>query len=299
MEVERCLLGARRPVPGHGDLSAQRGPIAAHTCGVDIDLIRPLYTQPPAGFVEARSAAVKALKAEGHKEEAAAVAKLRRPKVAEYALNHAVDSDPQLADHWARAVAATEDAQAMAIGSSTAGRLRDQLNELRAATAALLAAAVDGLGEDGEAQRAAIADLLRTLTHRAGAAQVLAAVVGSEQIVPEDLFAGAAMPATDSPRAARPSRTARAKEPKVAGEPSAAAPRVTAEEKAKAAALAKERARVRRGAERAVADAQRRMSAAQAAATDLRDRLEAATQELDDARRDAAAAEEALEQLRD
>jgi len=266
---------------------------------VDIDLIRPLYTQPPAGFVEARSAAVKALKAEGHKEEAAAVAKLRRPKVAEYALNHAVDSDPQLADHWARAVAATEDAQAMAIGSSTAGRLRDQLNELRAATAALLAAAVDGLGEDGEAQRAAIADLLRTLTHRAGAAQVLAAVVGSEQIVPEDLFAGAAMPATDSPRAARPSRTARAKEPKVAGEPSAAAPRVTAEEKAKAAALAKERARVRRGAERAVADAQRRMSAAQAAATDLRDRLEAATQELDDARRDAAAAEEALEQLRD
>ena len=254
---------------------------------MDVELIRSLYTRPPAGFVEARTALTKALKAVDDKESAAGVAKLRRPKAAEYALNRAADDDPELAARWARAVATTEAAQATAIGTSDAAGLRDALAELRSATAALQAAALEVLGGDGGAQREAIADLVRSLTHRAGAAQVLAGVVGSEQIVPEEIFAGATAPARPSPAGERSSRSARETD-------KTAAP-VNA--KAQAAALAKERARMRSEAHQAVADAQRRVSAAEAAVKAARRQLDDATRELDAAQRAASAASDTLEHL--
>lgn len=56
-----------------------------------------LYAVPPAGFVAARTAAVKRLRGEGRKEEAKEVAALRRPSVAAAAVNALVRAEDPVA----------------------------------------------------------------------------------------------------------------------------------------------------------------------------------------------------------
>jgi len=170
--------------------------------------LHALYSVPPAEFVATRTALVGALKAEQRKEEAAAVQQLRRPKLAEHALNVAARSEPRVIQRWVHAIAAADAAQSTAIGGGGAAALRDAAAELRNAHAAVLAAAVSTLGDGGAAQRSDINDTLRALAHPDGAPLLQHGVVGSEQLGSLVLFAGAPEPVVKrtSP-AARPSRS--------------------------------------------------------------------------------------------
>lgn len=101
-----------------------------------------VYAQPPAGFVGARSALVRELKAAKRKEDAARVAALRRPTKLAWALGQAVRSAPEAAAAFFAAVAALADPD----------DLRRRTAELRGAVSDLVAA-VEGV-DPGDATAA-------------------------------------------------------------------------------------------------------------------------------------------------
>jgi hypothetical protein len=156
-----------------------------------------LYALAPGEFVAARNAAAKAWKQAGRKDEAAALGALRKPSVVEGALNRTAHRDPVATRAWADATRRADEAQSATIGGADAAALRTAVGELRTATAAMVDAAVDTMGD--ERKRDDIAAYLRTLPV-GGASQVVAGVLGSEVLPEEDLFAGAPTP----PRRARP-----------------------------------------------------------------------------------------------
>lgn len=178
--------------------------------------VRPLYSVPPAEFVAARTALVKALKAEQRKEEAAAVQQLRRPRLAEHGLNVAARNEHEIVARWAAAVAELDAAQSHAIGGGSAAQLRDAAGVLRDAHAAVLKAAVVALGDSGEAQRADINDTLRSLAHPEGVPLLTAGIVGSEQLGDFALFAGAPEPVVHRDRDPSSAKQAGRKQPAVA-----------------------------------------------------------------------------------
>ena len=256
--------------------------------------LHALYSVPPAEFVAARSALVAALKAEQRKEEAVAVQQLRRPRLAEHALNAAARSEPRVIERWVQAVTAADAAQSTAIGGGGAAALRDAAAELREAHAAVLAAAVSALGDSGVAQRADINDTLRALAHPDGAPLLQHGVVGSEQIGNLALFAGAPEPVVrrTDPRAtpAQPSDdTSTTDEPASLTKPAAKidlrALRAL-ERKANAAKAESERA-----------DAA--LTAARATLAAAKEAVAAATTAAAQARTDAREAEASVAELRD
>ncbi len=102
-----------------------------------------LYEVPPAGFVQARNALVKSLKAAGHTDHAAAAAKLSRPTVSVWATN-------QVARRAADLVAELGEATARLQGGVTRDREkyaaainhhRDLLNQVRERVEAVLTGA--------------------------------------------------------------------------------------------------------------------------------------------------------------
>jgi len=100
-----------------------------------------LYEVPPAGFVQARNALVKSLKAGGQREQAEQAAKLPRPTASVWASNQvarrAADLVAQLADATARlqgGVTRDREKYAAAINHH-----RDLLNEVRARVESILA----------------------------------------------------------------------------------------------------------------------------------------------------------------
>ncbi|HVT06633.1 MAG TPA: hypothetical protein VHO67_04210 [Polyangia bacterium] len=105
--------------------------------------IDDLYEVPPAGFVQARNALVKSLKAAGQREQAEQAAKLSRPTASVWASN-------QVARREADLVARLADATARLQGGVTRDREkyaaainhhRDLLNEVRARVESILAEA--------------------------------------------------------------------------------------------------------------------------------------------------------------
>jgi hypothetical protein len=161
------------------------------------DEVVRLYALPVDEFTAARNATAKAWKRDGRKDDAATVARLRRPSVVESALNHAAHRDPATTAAWAAAARRADDAQSATIGGADAAGLRAAVAELRVATSAMVDAAVAAAGDDSK--RDDIATLLRSIP--VGAAhQVEAGVLGSAPRPEDDLFAGAPTP----PPRARP-----------------------------------------------------------------------------------------------
>ncbi len=76
-----------------------------------------LFTMAPAEFVAARNALAKALKADGHRDEAAAVAALRRPTVPDWALNSVALQDPDVVADAVDAAEHLRSVQAAALGT--------------------------------------------------------------------------------------------------------------------------------------------------------------------------------------
>ena len=259
--------------------------------------LHALYSVPPAEFVVARTALVAALKAEQRREEAAAVQQLRRPRLAEHALNAAARSEPRVVERWVHAVVAADAAQSMAIGGGGAAALRDAAAELRDAHAAMLASAVAALGDNGAAQRDDINDTLRALAHPEGAPLLQHGVVGSEQLGDLALFAGAPDPvvrrgtaAEAPPRRGRGRATVTSVDPGEA--PAKPAPKID---------LKRLRA-LERSAASAQADSERAdqaLGAARVALAAAKEAVAVATTAAAQARADARAADAAVTELRD
>jgi hypothetical protein len=108
----------------------------------EIEEIHDLYRVDPAEFVETRAALVKQLRAEGRKDDARVVVKLRKPSAASWALNQVAYDQPDLIAAALEAGDALRDATTETLGGDA--------SNLRAATAAEREAAgavIDAAGQ--------------------------------------------------------------------------------------------------------------------------------------------------------
>jgi hypothetical protein len=270
---------------------------------VSAELIRQLYGTDPAEFVTERNRIAKELKAGGDADLAEAVKGLRRPKLAEHALNRVARDQPDLIRRFTDAAQAAADAQSAAI-TGAKGDLREATAALRQVTVEAASAAVAALvagGSGGEGQRDEITDLLREAI-AAGPELLRAGVLGSAEVeLPAELFAGmpepAARPATASAQQAAPSKS-KSKEKaaaKPAAKPDPVVPRLGAKEARERKAIEAKLDRARRDAHRAVSDIDlaiadveaeittraRRLATLQSQRDGLAATLDAATFELD------------------
>ena len=127
-----------------------------------MDPVDDLYSLPPAEFTAARDALAKRLKAEGDKDAAAEVKKLRRPTVGAWAVNTVARQQPELVEAVYEAGAALGEAQR----ANIKGKARDALRAATAARREAVTAAVRAaVALAGEPQRDAI-----TATFEAAAA---------------------------------------------------------------------------------------------------------------------------------
>jgi hypothetical protein len=245
---------------------------------------RDLYGLDPSEFTAARNQLAKQLKAEGKADESKAIGGLRRPKVAEYALNRVARDDNDVVSRFADAVVSAQRAQAAAIGGD-AGALRDATNELRQANSAVVDAAVRAVsagGGNGDAQRDEIVGVLRQFISGANTAPLVAGVIGSEALIAADeLFVGAPDPpperakpkAKETPKSGAKSGAeapaSAAREPAAAKEPSASAKATAAAKKAMQRA---EHTRLKDALRTAETAADKAAAAVEAAQTELLDR---------------------------
>jgi len=104
-------------------------------------VIQELLRTPPPAFVAARNEVVRRLKAEGDRDGAATVGRLRRIGVDDWALDVAAHRDPGAAADFASAAGAMLDAQEAAMAGRGGGDLRGALRAVREATSVLVGVA--------------------------------------------------------------------------------------------------------------------------------------------------------------
>ncbi len=254
-----------------------------------------LYGLEPEEFVAARDAAAKALRADGHKAEAAAVAKLRKPSVAAWIVNRLAREEARLVDALLDAGAKLREVQ---LAGAAASDLRTAIEAEANALDALMkpAGRIAGSGRDVALERA------RDTLHAAALDPDLAGDVQRGVVVREQQAIGfplgAALPAR--PAAPAPSKPSKRKgAAKGEPEPAPARDEVAAkrlERAAKAAAAAAEKLdRAEQGLERASGE----LAEAREELTRARRALTAAERKADGAERAAAAAERARDAARD
>lgn len=149
-----------------------------------------LFATAPPEFVAARNALVKSLRAAKRRDDATAIAALRRPTWDEWALNAVADSDPEVVAVFADAAGAVRDAQTAAIEGRDGPDIRSSLRELRDASVELVRQAEAALVAAG---RTVVAGEVNTrLSQVAGsdAAVVLlrAGLLGSGVAETDELF---------------------------------------------------------------------------------------------------------------
>ncbi len=119
-----------------------------------------LYGLDPATFTAARNTFVKRLKASGRRDEAVAVAGLRRPVPTAWALNRVARTEPDLVDDVLTTGADLRRATDAALGGEPS-ELRDASAAERAASAALVSAAADLLGAGSQQAKPRLAATVR------------------------------------------------------------------------------------------------------------------------------------------
>lgn len=259
-----------------------------------------LYGLAPDRFVPERAALAKALRAEGRRDEAAAVAKLRRPSAAAWVVNQLVrGSADGVAELFAAGDALRAAQSALLAGRGDGATLRDAGARERAAVDALLAAA-PGLG--GDASAATLERVADTL-HAAALDETSREAVCAGRLERELRHAGLGLGEGADVFAAAPVKPKVKPKPtpgeKPTGEPKrdAAAERKAAKERAAAETAAKaEREAARKQARFAVAQAakaEERAGHALRAAQERRDRAARALEEADAALAEAQAKVEA------
>jgi hypothetical protein len=224
------------------------------------EVVDRLYGGDLDQFVAARAEAAKALRAERRRDEAAAVAALRKPTVAAAAVNRVVRSEPKLLEALLEAGDRLREVQ---LNAGSAGDLRKAVEDESRALDALAKAAAKIAG--GEATRAKVRETL----HAAALDPELAAELRAGALVKEAQAVGFPLGISV------PTERARARAGEKAA-PKRAEPRPAAEEPPVDAAAA-------RRIEKAAADAARAHAELEAAAADLaqaRDELAAAERAL-------------------
>jgi hypothetical protein len=268
-----------------------------------------LFMMAPAEFVAARNALAKALKADGHRDQAAAIASLRRPTVPDWALNCVALQEPDVVADAVDAAEHVRAVQAAALGDpSAAPDLRDAMAQARQASGALRKAAEDVLRRAGRPagdMSALTTRLNETMVHPGLLTQLQAGRMGTAAVDALDPFSGApATPSAPAParsdRAAKqpsraPARTSRRAAPPKAPPPKVARVDERAERQARRAAEALERRR-EQAAER-VAQADAVVAEAKAAVHDAEAEVKAASAALERARRAETAARTRFERV--
>ncbi|HET9600887.1 MAG TPA: hypothetical protein VFP08_04830 [Acidimicrobiales bacterium] len=259
-----------------------------------------LSTVPPDEFVAARNALVNQLKADGHRGQAAEVAKLRRPAPADWALNVVAHEQPEVVERFLHAAEAGRGAQAAAVEGRAGEDLRGAVGELRAATARLAQAAGKVLSKAGKAAGAVPGRLGEVASSSVLGEQLERRRLGfgGDDVDTDALFAGLEQPATT---AEKPARAAR---PSSKGSASRRESVTTTDARQEREAERARRAE-RREREKELAAAERAQAAAQAAFDRASARLATAEAEvakaqaaLDDAEQRLADAERAVDETR-
>ncbi len=127
-----------------------------------------LYGLPLERFVPERTALAKELRAEGERDEAARVAKLRKPSVAAWAVNQLVRTQAREVKALFKAGDALQRAQAdLLAGKGEAGKLRDATEHERQAVDELTAAARGLLSSEGHELTQATVERVSDTLHAA------------------------------------------------------------------------------------------------------------------------------------
>ena len=181
-------------------------------------MLRELYATPPPDFVASRNDLVKGLRRDKRRDEATALAALRRPGWDDWALNAVAAADADVVAGFASAAAEVRDAQAAAIEGRDGPDIRGALKDLRERSAELVRRAEAALGGAGRQPGAGEinARLSQVATNDVAVAQLLAGVLGSGDTAPKDLFGGlepGARPAKRAPKRAPQRATDRAPAP--------------------------------------------------------------------------------------
>lgn len=157
------------------------------------ETLQPLLLTPPSEFVAARTAAAHELRRAGRRDEAAAIAAIRRPAWTDWALNRIAAHQPDLAERFAAAADAMRAAQDAAIRGGAAD-VATALRSLRDASSALTRAA------GGELRRAGRAADVAGLTERLN--EVAADAASTAALRSGVLVARGAAPGIDAAAAA-------------------------------------------------------------------------------------------------
>lgn len=257
------------------------------------EVTEDLYGLHPAEFVSARNELVRRLRAEGRRDLAAAVGKLRRPTPAAWAVNQLSRRDRASVEELVRSGERLRAAQDRALAGGAADELREAARARREALVALTDAAAGFLAERGlgvDAHRQEIADTLDAASlDPQAAAVVLGGRLGSG-LEPASGFGevegGLVGPAVVEPPSGGEPPGAEGADARRAV---IAARRVAEDLSAKAAASAARAERRRRELESAEADVARLERDLDAA----RRRAELAAEDAEAAQRDAVEAQEA------
>jgi hypothetical protein len=251
-----------------------------------------LYGLDPSEFVAARDALAKRVRSDGARDEAARIAKLRRPPAAAWALNQVARAQPDLVIAALQAGRALRDATEAALAGDPSG-LRAATGVERTAGDEVIAAAAVHLGGAAPATQQRLAGTLRAAVVDDDVADALRrGVLTTDHEAPAFGFAaGLDVAAAPSPtRAARSPGGARrtpsdrsaaaATDPKEDRQARQAAKEEAAAQRRQATEHRRELARVERTAERA----EREAADAEAAAVEARRNADAAQQALEEAR---------------
>jgi hypothetical protein len=279
------------------------------------DAIDGLYGLPIDEFVGARDALAKELRADGRRDDAAAVKALKKPSVAAWAVNQALRTQGKAArELWKAGDALAAAQEKVLAGKGSGADLRTAGERERAAVESLVDAARGLLTASGGDLTAATIERVRQTLHAGAidpeARDEIASGRATRERAPQGLFGGGeavappAPPASKRERKAKPKRDASAAKPKrdasaaKGKRDSAAAKRAreeAARERKEAAARERKEAaareRARKAAQQRVAKTEKALAAAEKRSAEAAERLEAA-------RGDERAAADALAEAR-
>jgi hypothetical protein len=266
-------------------------PTSSDTAAPDVEAER-LYALDPEEFVAARDAAVKALRGDGKRAEAAAVAKLRKPSVAAWVVNRLGRDEADLLEALLEAGAKLREVQ---LAGAAPADLRAAITAETKALDALMRPAGRIAERSGSGREAALARARDTL-HAAALDPDLADEVRRGVVVREQQAIGfplgAALPERPARAAAKP---AKGKAARPEPEPQPVRDEVAAKRLERAAAAAATAAEKLDRAEQGLERASGELEEAKSELARARRVLKAAETRVEGAERAAAAAERARE----
>ena len=216
--------------------------------GVDLD---DLYGLPLDRFIPERASLVRELRSGGEREQAAAVAALRKPSVAAWAVNQLTRTRRREVDALFAAGDALRDVQAGVLGGSADAReLRSAADRERAAVEALVQIARGLLSSGGHELSAATVERVSETLHAAALDDDARGQVGEGRLVRElrHVGLGAGLGAAVAPPPGRPATDRPAKPAKPAKRRRRARPRPVRTQRRSARPSSSARPRPRSGA---------------------------------------------------